>query len=146
MTITSIETIRAVSDLITSLFDEPPTTKDISEGFTRPCSYVQLAGSSSAREGALRHDTFAVEIIRFGARTDRGWIELLHYREALASALLSPLPVGDGACLFPDDIDFILRRDEMVLITSFTVDLYQELPPEDADAVLMETLTIRKED
>ena len=39
--ITIVDTIRALSALIEMLFGEPPTTKDITEGFTVPCTYIQ---------------------------------------------------------------------------------------------------------
>ena len=35
--------IRAVSAIVETTFGEPPTTKDITEGFDRPCTYVQPA-------------------------------------------------------------------------------------------------------
>ena len=38
---TMINVIRAVSGLVEQVFGAPPTTKDITEGFNRPCTYVQ---------------------------------------------------------------------------------------------------------
>ena len=85
--ITVIDTIRAVSALVEDLFGEPPTTKDVTEGFTRPCTYVQPTLLDTAVEGGLRHDSFTVEIIRFAQRSRKGYLELLAYQEQLTEAL-----------------------------------------------------------
>jgi hypothetical protein len=36
-----IDTIRGLSEWIEENFGEPPTTKDLLEGFDRPCTYIQ---------------------------------------------------------------------------------------------------------
>lgn len=140
--ITIIDTIRAVSALVERLFGEPPTTKDITEGFTRPCTYVQPTILDTAVEGGLRHDTFTVEIIRFAQRTRRGYLELLEYQAKLTEALEHPISVEESFVLYPEEVDFELRRDEMVLITSFSVENFQLLPDADADAETMEILNL----
>lgn len=143
--ITIVETIRAVSDLIERLFGEPPTTKDITEGFARPCTYLQPVGLETAREGDLRHDTIQLQIICFGDRTDRGYLSLLQQQSLLGATLEEPIPVAEGFSLYPEDVTFSLRRDEMVLLTEFTLQNFQALPV-DADAETMETLTLRRKD
>ena len=70
--ITIIDTIRALSDWIEGLFGEPPTTKDITEGFERPCTYIQPGTLDTAVEGGLRHDTYTMDVIRFASRTRSG--------------------------------------------------------------------------
>lgn len=140
--ITIIDTIRAVSELVEDLFGEPPTTKDVTEGFTRPCTYVQPTILGTAVEGGLRHDSFTVEIIRFAQRTRKGYLELLEYQVKLTEALEHPIPVEESFALYPEEVDFELRRDEMILITSFSAENFQLLPDADADAETMETLNL----
>ncbi len=140
--ITIIDTIRAVSALVEHLFGEPPTTKDITEGFTRPCTYVQPTILDTAVEGGLRHDSFTVEIIRFAQRTRKGYLELLEYQAKLTEALEHPIPVEESFVLYPEEVDFELRRDEMILITFFSVENFQLLPDADADAETMELLNL----
>ena len=36
-----VDVIRAVSELVERVFGAPPITKDITEGFDLPCTYVQ---------------------------------------------------------------------------------------------------------
>lgn len=61
---TMINVIRAVSGLVEQVFGAPPTTKDITEGFNRPCTYVQPTLMQTSLEGGLRHDSYSIEIIR----------------------------------------------------------------------------------
>ena len=144
--ITTIDIIRAVSDWIEGLFGEPPTTKDVTEGFTRPCTYVQPSVQDTAVESGLRHDTVTLEVIRFAPRTRKGWLELLEYQSKLTDALEAPIPVDEKFFLYPDAVSFDLRRDEMLLMTTFTVENFQLRPAEDAGAEDMETLTLRRKD
>lgn len=144
--ITIIDTIRAISDWIETLFQEPPTTKDVTEGYVRPCTYVQPTQMSTSVDGEMRHDTFMIEIIRFATFTRKGYLELLEYQEKLTEALERPIPVNEMFFLYPEEVEFELRRDEMILITSFSVDNFQALPDEDADAEIMETLNLRRKD
>ena len=138
--ITVIDTIRAVSALVEDLFGEPPTTKDVTEGFTRPCTYVQPTLLDTAVEGGLRHDSFTVEIIRFAQRSRAGYLELLAYQEQLTEALENPIPVEEEFLLYPEDVSFALRREEMILVTTFSVENFQLLPDGEADAETMELL------
>lgn len=144
--ITTIDIIRAVSDWIEGLFGEPPTTKDVTEGFTRPCTYVQPSVLDTAVEGGLRHDTVTLEVIRFAPRTRKGWLELLEYQSKLTDALEAPIPVDEKFFLYPDAVSVDLRRDEMLLMTTFTVENFQLRPADDAVAEDMEILTLTRKD
>lgn len=144
--ITIIDTIRAVSDLIEQFFDEAPTSKDITQGFDRPCTYVQPIGIETERSGGLRHDTYSLQIIRFAEKSYLGYQDLLKYQIELTDALEHPIPVSESFALYPENVSFSLRRDEMVLLCEFSVQNIQELPEDDADAEPMETLNLRRKD
>ena len=142
--VTIVETLRAVSNLIERVFDEAPTTKDITKGFTRPCTYLQVTNAETEKTGEARHDTFSFQVIRFAERTDVGYLSLLEDQGKLAEALEKPVVVEEF--LYPEDVSFELRRDEMVLLTSFSVQNFQVLPEEDAGAETMETLNLRRKE
>lgn len=144
--ITIVETIRAVSDMIEQFFGEAPTSKDITKGFDRPCTYVQPTGIETERSGGLRHDTYSLQIIRFAERRGMGYQELLKYQGVLTDALERPIAAEEFFFLYPENVSFELRRDEMVLLCSFSVQNIQELPEDDADAEPMETLNLRRKD
>ena len=97
-------------------------------------------------EGGLRHDTYTMDVIRFATRTRSGWLELLEWQAKLTAALEQPIPVQDLFVLYPEDVSFDLRRDDMVLITSITLDNFQVLPPADADVEEMDTLILNGEE
>lgn len=142
--ISIIDTIRGLSGLIESLFGEPPTTKDITEGFTRPTTYIQPVYSETAHEGELQHDTHELELIRFGERTRAGYLSLLEWEAKLAEALQEPVVVEEQFFLYPDEIEFMLDRDDMTLTVTLTVETYQLRDAEQAPT--MEDLTLSRKD
>lgn len=144
--VTIVETLRAMSNLIEQVFDEAPTTKDITKGFTRPCTYLQVTNAETEKTGEARHDTFSFQVIRFAERTDVGYLGLLEDQGKLAEALEKPVVVEEFFFLYPEDVSFELRRDEMVLLTSFSVQNFQVLPEEDAGAETMETLNLSRKE
>ena len=141
---TIIDVVRAVSELAETLCGERPMTKDVREGYKRPCSWVEPTMVNTAREGTLRHDTYQIEIVREGTDTHRGWADLLHWQETLAQALAEPIKLDAEFFVYPEDIDFDISRDEMYLQATFTVDLYQ-IPP-DPYAEVMEELELNGKD
>lgn len=143
--ITIVDTIRALSDLVETLFGEAPTTKDITEGFDRPCTYIQPVDIQSDRTETLRHDVYAMELIRFATRSHQGWAELLHAQELLADALSRPIPVSGSFSIYPQDVSFSLRREDMVLLCSFSLENIQALEA-DQDKDWMETATLRRKE
>ena len=140
-----VDVIRAGSELGERVFGAPPITKDITEGFDRPCTYVQPTLMQTSLEGGLRHDSYSIEIIRFGPRTRDGWLGLLEAQASLAETLENPIPISSTFFLYPEEVDFDLRRNEMTLITSFDVDIFQIRPEIDVTKEFMEELTIRKD-
>lgn len=144
--VTIVETIRAVSDVLETVFGDAPTTKDITRGFDRPCTYLQMTNAETEKTGDARHDTYMFQIIRFAERTDVGYLSLLEDQGKLAEALEKPVVVEEFFFLYPENVSFELRRDEMVLLTSFSVQNFQVLPEEDAGAEDMETLNLSRKE
>ena len=124
--ITIVEIIRAVSGMVETVFGTPPTTKDIREGFERPCTYLSELYSDVSREGKLRHETAQLELVRFAARTDRGWIDLLRAQAALTEALERPIRVDEQFHLVAEEVDFDPVREDMALYCTFSVEWFQD--------------------
>ena len=143
---TITDVIRAVSGMVERLFGEPPTSKDITEGFERPCTYVHTTGTDVDRPGDMRHDVIHLQVVRFAERSYMGWSELLRYQEALTMALLEPIHVDDMFYLYPEDVSIDLRRDEMAMFADFSVENFQLLPDAEGDADTMETLNLRRKE
>lgn len=139
-----IETIRGISDWIEENFGEPPTTKDIQEGFDRPCTYVQPVSLTTSKESELRVDEFSVEIIRFASKSTDGYLELLNYQEKLTELLEHPIVVTKTFYVYPEEVDFELDREDMALICSFDLTNIQLVADADdsGDAPLMEVLDV----
>ena len=144
--ITITDVIRAVSGMVERLFGEPPTSKDITEGFERPCTYVHTTGTDVDRPGDMRHDVIHLQVVRFAERSYMGWSELLRYQEALTMALLEPIPVDDMFYLYPEDVSIDMRRGEMAMFADFSVENFQLLPDADADEPEMENVILTRKD
>lgn len=142
--ITIVDTIRALSALIETLFGEPPTTKDITEGFTIPCTYIQPNYMETYREGEMQHDTYELEIIRMAEHTKQGYLSLLEWEAKLALALQEPVVVENEFFLYPDEVSFEIEREDMLLRTTLTVETYQLRKEDEAD--MMETLNVSRKD
>lgn len=142
--ITIVDAIRALSTLIETLFGEPPTTNDITEGFVVPCTYIRPNYMSTSAEGEIRHDTYEIEIVRMAEHTRQGYLSLLEWEAKLALALQDPVMVEDEFFLYPDDVGFEIEREDMLLRATLTVETYQ---PRDAEqAPYMEDLTLSRKD
>lgn len=124
---TIVDVIRAVSGWVEALFGEPPTTKDIHEGFDRPCTYVQPVMMRPGGVG-LAEDTYTVQVIRLAQRSQTGFLELLEYQAKLREALDDPIPVSGSFFLYPEETAFDLDRDDMALVASFTLNNVQVRP------------------
>lgn len=149
--ISLIDVIRGLSGWIEANFDEPPTTKDITEGFSRPCTYVQPIEISSQSESDLLHDTFRFEIIRFSDLSYRGYLSLLNYQKKFSELLaVGYIPINSQFMIYPTEIDFELDREDMYLSVTFSVDNYQLMTITDThpamDKLLIDNQTAYEED
>lgn len=144
--ITIIDVIRALSGLIETVTGDPPTTKDVTEGFERPCTWIRPLDTQPEAARGLRRDYITLELVYFAARSYSGWAELLRVQEALAAALTVPVEVTPTFFVYPEDLDFSPSREDMTLTIDFDLDNYQLLPPEDGSLPDMEVLELETED
>lgn len=143
---TIVDVIRAVSGVVETTFGAPPTTKDVTEGFSRPTTYVEPTQMGAQRTGGLRQDSYAIQITHFAPRTRSGYLGLLEAQGRLAAALDGPVFVSERFAVYPTDVTFNLRREDMVLICTFGVDLYQDAPDPDADKEMMKELHMQRKE
>lgn len=127
--------------------DVPVQNTDISEGFKRPCFFLDLEGVDTDRVGTYYEDGLSFRLYYFAANTYKGFLDLLKKRDAIIKLL------QDTTRLDPDEeseqYGFVIQADDgirsdinqadKVLQIAFTVDLVQEddrLP----DADIIDTL------
>lgn len=145
--ITLIDTIRGISECIEETFGEAPVTKDVQEGFDRPCTFVEPVDLATSLESELRVDEITIEITRFSEFSYKGYLELLEYQKTLSELLLKPIPVSETFYLYPEDVEFELDRNDMFLVCSFALNNIQLVEAgEDVITVpTMEELELEKE-
>lgn len=146
--VTPAEVIARFTRALQSAFpDVPVQNTDISEGFQRPCFFLDLEGVDTGRVGTYYEDGLSFRLYYFAADTYKGFIDLLKKRDAIIQLL------QDTTRLDPDEnsekYGFVIQADDTirsdinqadkVLQIAFSVDLVQEddrLP----DAELIENL------
>lgn len=135
---TVVDVIKAVSGLIETEFGTPPVTKDIREGFLRPCFFAEPYLMQCGSAGDMRDDVFGFRIFYFSERSYTGYLDLLEKQTALRDLLEDPVPVSEDFYIYPEGLDFELQREDMVLIASFNVENVQL--PEDTDTETSELM------
>ena len=143
---TIIDVIRALSGLIETVTGEPPTTKDVTEGFDRPCTWIRPLSSEPEAVRGLRRDAYQIEIVYFAARSWKGWKTLLEVQTALEAALTQPVLLSDTFAIYPEDLELIPSREDMTLSCTFALENFQLLPPADAGLPDMEDLSVTGRD
>ncbi len=127
--------------------DVPVQNTDITEGFARPCFFLDLEGVDTDRVGTYYEDGLSFRLYYFAADTYKGFIDLLKKRDAIIKLLQDTTRLDDDES--SDNYGFVIQSDDdirsdinqadKVLQISFTVDLVQSddrLP----DAELIEDL------
>ena len=137
---TIIDVIRALSGLIETVTGEPPTTKDVTEGVDRPCTWIRPLSSEPEAVRGLRRDAYQIEIVYFAARSWKGWKTLLEVQTALEDALTKPVLLSDTFAVYPEDLEFVPSREDMTLSCTFALENFQLLPAPDAQLPTMEHL------
>ena len=143
---TVIDVIKALSGMIETVTGSPPTTKDVVEGFDRPCTWIRPLTIDPEAVRGLQRDYLEIEIVYFAPGNREGWNTLLHVQAALTAALREPVPVSETFALYPEDLEFVPSREDMTLTCTFSLENYQLLPPEDADLDAMRRLELEARD
>jgi hypothetical protein len=95
-------------------------SKDISEGYPRPCLYVDFDDVHTAASGAmLRERTVPVIIYYFPTDRNKHKIELLDVQETLESAFVGHFTIEDGVVVQIFDVSSV--KVDGVLQVSFDI-------------------------
>lgn len=143
--ISTIDIIRGISEWIEANFGEPPISKDITEGFGRPSTYVDVGDITSGVETGMLHDSMTIEITRFSEFSYRGYLELLEYQKKFTEMLAKGfIPISEHFYIYPSTGDFELDREDMYLSLSFEIEDFQQMAEPDAE--VMDTLLINEQE
>lgn len=133
--VTPAEVIARFTRVLQSAFpDVSVQNTDITEGFKRPCFFLDLEGVDTGRVGTYYEDGLSFRLYYFAADTYKGFVDLLKKRDAIIQLL------QDTTRLDPDEnsekYGFVIQADDMirsdinqadkVLQIAFTVDLVQD--------------------
>lgn len=133
--VTPAEVIARFTRVLQSAFpDVPVQNTDITEGFKRPCFFLDLEGVDTGRVGTYYEDGLSFRLYYFAADTYKGFVALLKKRDAIIQLL------QDTTRLDPDEnsekYGFVIQADDTirsdinqadkVLQIAFTVDLVQD--------------------
>ena len=138
--ITVIDVIRALSGVIEDVTGSAPTTKDVTEGFDRPSTFIRPLILEPEAVRGLQRDYLELEIVYYAARSWQGWQELLEVQAALTAALREPVAVSETFAIYPEDLEFIPSREDMTLTCTFSLENFQLLPGTDGTLETMEIL------
>lgn len=130
--------------------DVPVQNTDISEGFKRPCFFLDLEDIATDRVGTYYQDNLSFRLYYFAADTYKGYLDLLKKRDAIIELLQDTTRLDTdeesdkyGFVIQADDgIRSFINQNDKALQIAFTVDLVQEddrLP----DAELIEELEFK---
>lgn len=146
--ITPAEVIARFTKVLQSAFpDVPVQNTDISEGFKRPCFFLDLEGIDTDRVGIYYQDELSFRLYYFAADTYKGFLDLLKKRDVIIQLLQDATRLNNDeesdrygfVIQADDDIRSDINQSDKALQIAFTVDLVQEddrLP----DAELIEEL------
>lgn len=145
---TVIDVIKALSGMIETVTGSPPTTKDVTEGFDRPCTWIRPLSIDPEAVRGLQRDYLEIEIVYFAPKSREGWNTLLHVQAALTEALREPVAVSETFAIYPEDLEFVPIREDMTLVCTFNLENYQLIPPtqEEIDRPDMERLELEARD
>lgn len=149
--VTPAEVIARFTRVLQGAFpDVPVQNTDITEGFQRPCFFLDLEGIDTDRVGTYYEDELSFRLYYFAADTYKGFLDMLKKRDAIIKLLqdttrLDPDEESEkyGFVIQADDgIRSFINQTDKVLQIAFTVDLVQDdnrLP----DADLIEDLEFK---
>ena len=129
-----IDIIRALSLLIEEKFpDFPVVDRDLTEGFPRPCYFIDVEGLVTENlTNRLIKETADIEISFFAEDIYEGFLRLLEVNSELIAALTEPLPITDmdgetvAHVVFNDVRTEVIKVDK-ALICNLSTELVQEI-------------------
>lgn len=149
--ISPIQVIKRLTKLLNAAYPNIEVTNtDITEGFKRPCFFIDLEDVDTSRVGTYYQDALELRLYYFAADTYSGYIDLLHKRDELIKMLQDTTRLSDDeddetygfVIQANDDLHAEISQRDKALQIAFTVLLVQDdnrLP----DAELIEDLEFK---
>lgn len=119
--------IKGLSGAVESAFGKPPITKDIREGFERPCTYLDLVDMTIGRESLLEHSEMTFELVYFSNNSHSGFLDLVNAQKKMHELFTNPIRISDFFCVYAEETEFELDRDEMYVVCRFELEVFQKV-------------------
>lgn len=137
--LTVIDIIRALSELIEANFPNYPVNdKDETEGFPRPCYFLDVDNVRTTYETAtFFREEVEIELSFFAEEIYAGFLDLLKIKSDLQMLLSQPLKIADGCHVLFSIEKMTLSNADKVLLISMSTDMIQEIE-EESDLPIIE--------
>lgn len=133
--ISPIQVIKRLTKLLNAAYPKIEVTNtDITEGFKRPCFFIDLEDVNTSRVGTYYQDALELRLYYFAADTYSGYIDLLHKRDELIKMLQDTTRLSDDeddetygfVIQANDDLHAEISQRDKALQIAFTVLLVQD--------------------
>ena len=116
--------------------------KNIQEGFTRPCLYLDLQTIQSDLSGDMPHDICSFQLVYYANYDVLDWEQMLLDRDKLNRVLLYPIAYkGDtGGYLTVDTVNWTFDRDNVLCTAQFDIELFCKPLDKDSSHEIMSAL------
>lgn len=133
--ISPIDVIKRITKLLNAAYPQiEVTNRDITEGFERPCFFIDLDDVETRRVGTYYQDALDLRLYYFATSTRQGYIDLLHKRDDLIRLLQDTTRLSDDetdatygfVVQANDDLHAEISQRDKALQIAFTVLLVQD--------------------
>ena len=135
--ITLADVIRGITKAVEQKTGLAFTHKDIQQGFTRPCFFLDFDTAENGDFSQIQEDVYRFRLYYFCERRGTGYATLIRMRDKIRDVLSEGIPV-DGGTVWADEEECSINRDDMVLITTFTTQIDQIKTESDVSDVMEE--------
>ena len=137
--------VAGFTELLEKDFSIPVIGKDIQENFPRPAFVLQTENIEKDKIGLLDHVNFDLEIYYYGKSRNSGYAELYTIMQKMKNLLSHDRVTFSNGYIMPiEEIEFLLNRKDMVLLTTLNLDMVDEYTePEYGNTAMMEELHTR---
>lgn len=109
--ISPIDVIKRLTKLLNAAYPQiEVTNRDITEGFDRPCFFIDLEDVDTRRVGSYYQDALDLRLYYFATSTHQGYIDLLHKRDELIMLLQDTTRLSDDEK--DETYDFVIQAND----------------------------------
>lgn len=145
MNLSVLTTIKALTSVLERNIGVIVTNKDITEGFERPCFYIDVDEISVIPEGEIILEEQQFSIYYFGEFEDKGYLELLKLKQTLDMIFTAGIQNDEGKTIIFDNLDFDINRTGMFLRIKLSTNEFYYEDGLDSDKETMKDLNLKTE-